>query len=154
MLTPFFAEENVPSAKASSWLTSPRRSSLRSSRVQAFSQRPSMVHSLCRRQQVEEEGKTLGKSFQRAPDRRIQRIPSKHAREDARGRPPYAETGRSGNKSAIRSHCSSLSCALGSFLDPATAPAAASTRDRSCGMQRLLSDGCNRKRLAKRHTRF
>jgi hypothetical protein len=71
---------------------------------------PASVHSRNRRQHVEGEGKQLGRSFQRAPVRRIQRMPSAQARAGARGRPPCGDRGFSGNKSAIKDHCSSVSC--------------------------------------------
>jgi hypothetical protein len=86
------------------------RSSFESSRAQALFQIPASVHSRNRRQHVDGEGKRLGRSCQRAPVRRIQRTPSTHARTGAGGRPPLGERGLSGNKSAIRNHCSSVSC--------------------------------------------
>jgi hypothetical protein len=109
-LAPFFAEENVPSAIDSCQLILPCRSSFASSRDQAFFHVPASVHSWNRRQHVEGEGNCLGRSRQRAPVRRIQRIPSAHGRAGAGGRPPLGERGFSGNKSAISNHCSSVSC--------------------------------------------
>jgi hypothetical protein len=64
------------------------------------------------------EGKCLGRSFQRAPLRRIQRTPSTQGRVGARGRPPLAEGAGSGNRSLIKNHCSSVSSGWGSILDP------------------------------------
>jgi hypothetical protein len=116
---PFFADENVPSAMDSSRLISPRRSSFRKSLPQALSQMPASVQAFKRRQHVEDDGKCLGRSFQRAPVRRIQMIPSTHGRDGAVGRPPLGPTGCSGNKSEMRFHCSSVSSNSGSVLDPA-----------------------------------
>ncbi len=136
LFAPFFAEENVPSAKDSSCIMWPCRSSRRSSRAQAFSQMPASVHAFNRRQHVAGEGNCLGRRFQGAPVRRIQRIPSAQGREATRGRPPFGPTGKSGNRSAMRFHCSSVSSRSGSVVDPAgdsTAP-----RDRFA-MRDLLS---------------
>ncbi len=116
---PFFAEEKVPSANDSSWAICPCRSSFRNSLAQAFSQSPASVQTFKRRQHVAGEGKCLGRSFQRAPLRSIQRIPSKQGRDATRGRPPSGPTGVSGNRSAIKYHCSSVSSKKGSVLDPA-----------------------------------
>ena len=118
LFTPFFAGENVPSAIASSWFTRPWRSSKRVNRAHAFSQMPSSVHRLWRRQHVVEDGKHLGRSFQRAPLRRIHRTPSTQGRDATTGRPPLGPTGDSGNKSAMRFHCSSVSSNSGSIMDP------------------------------------
>jgi hypothetical protein len=73
---------------------------------------------LWRRQQVEDEGKCLGKSFHRAPLRRIHRTPSTQGRVGAGGRPPSGRFGRSGNRSEMRFHCSSVSSNSGSIVDP------------------------------------
>jgi len=136
LMTPFFAEANVPSAKVSSLFTRPRRSRFRTNRVQAFSQMPASVHSRCRRQQVDVEGKCLGTSFHRAPLRSIHKMPSTQGRGDTAGRPPLRPTVGSGNKSAISDHCSSVSSKLGSILDPEGDSIA--TRDRFA-MSDLLS---------------
>ena len=137
LFTPFFAEQNVPSANDSSCFTRPCRSSRRISRAQAVCQMPASVQSLCRRQQVLDEGKRWGKSFQRAPLRSIHRMPSTQARAGAGGRPPWGRFGGSGNRSEMRCHCSSVSSNSGSIVDPAgdsTAP-----RDRFA-MSDLLGD--------------
>jgi hypothetical protein len=94
------------------------RSSLPKSRSQAAWKTPLRVQSRCRLQQVAGEGYRSGKSFHRLPDVRIQRIPSRHARDDTRGRPPNAEAGGLANKSAIRSHWASERNAGGAVLDP------------------------------------
>lgn len=121
--SPFFADENVPSAMVSSQSRRPLRSSLFSNRFQAWSQTPDSVHCWCRRQQVAGEGKCGGRSFQRAPVRKIHRIPSTHSRGGMRGLPPSGDGGSSENRSAINNHCSSVSCA-GSFLEPVGTEAA------------------------------
>ena len=118
LFTPFFADENVPSAKDSSWSTRPLRSSCRANCAQAFAQAPDRVQSRWRRQQVDAEGKREGISFQRAPLRRSQRIPSAQRRDGAGGRPPLGLLGISGKWSLINCHRSSVSSNSGSSLDP------------------------------------
>jgi len=115
---PFFAGQNVPSPNASDQTISLRRSICSRSRCQAASKIPASVHSLNRRQQVLGDGKYVGKSFHRAPVLNTQRIPSRQSRGATRGRPPAIVMGGSGNRSSIRSHCSSESCGFGSVLDP------------------------------------
>ena len=139
-LTPFFAEQNVPSAMDSLVSKTPARSSWRSKRDQAFSQVPLFVHSRWRRQQVLPEGNHWGISSQRAPVRSTQHTPSKQARAGAGGRPPLGDRFGSGNKSAIKDHCSSLS-SLGSVVDPVAAPSACPSRDRA--ISDLLSASLN-----------
>ena len=130
-LAPFFADANVPSAIAWSRSIWPVRSRRCSSRDQARSHAPRLVQASNRRQHVLGEGKQDGKSFQRAPVRSTQQIPSKHSRDSAGGRPPSGERGNSGNRSAIRDHCSSSSSNVGSVVDPAGASAAPLSRDRA-----------------------
>lgn len=111
---PFLAEAKLPSAKHSSqsrrccWSSSP--SKVR----QALSHTPFCSHSKSRLRQVEYEGYSLGRSFHRAPERRTHKMPSKQGRLAACGRPPLPEGLGSGNKGAIKAHCSSLS--LGLFI--------------------------------------
>ena len=114
---PLFALENVPSARASSRSIFPRPSSCRRHRCQARWNTPDSVHSCNLRQQVAGDGNDLGKSCQRAPVRRIQRMPSRQGRGSTRGRPPAREGGSQGKRSAMRNHCSSVSCDLGSVLE-------------------------------------
>jgi hypothetical protein len=128
--TPFFAAQNVPSPIDSVVSKTPVRSSWRSRRDQAFSHVPLFVHSRWRRQQVLPDGNRLGMSSQRAPVLRTQHTPLKQARAGAGGRPPLGDRFGSGNKSAIKDHCSSLS-SLGSVVDPAAAPSACQSRDRA-----------------------
>jgi hypothetical protein len=145
LFTPFFAEANVPSAIDSSRSIRPCRSSLRSSRPHAFSQIPAWLHSWRRRQQVVAEGKCLGMSFQRAPLRRIQRMPSMQARGSTRGLPPSTEGGACGNRSAINCHCSFVSSYSGSILDPA-AGTSVPWRDRSLIGEFLSNSPIRRKK--------
>lgn len=123
-IAPFFAEAKVPSAKPSSQSIWPRRSSLPSNRRNALSSRPSLAHSVNRRQHVGYEGNSEGRSFQRAPLMSTHRMPSKHARESTLGRPPWRPGRPVRNKSEISDHCSSVSrqralLSSGSILDPA-----------------------------------
>lgn len=116
---PFFARANDPSASAWSQSILPNRSRVRRIRAQAFWKMPASVHSFSRRQHVGGDGKNVGKSFQRAPVRSIQRMPSRHSRGGIRGRPPSRVIARSGNRSSITSHCASVSSKRGSVLDAA-----------------------------------
>jgi len=125
---PFFAGENVASAIACSQSTPCRLSSFRKARSQALVNRPLSVQSLSLRQQVAGDGKDFGKSFHRAPVRRTHRIPSRQARELVQGRPPAEEGGGGSKRSAIRNHCSSVSCHAASVLDAVARRAAARLR--------------------------
>jgi hypothetical protein len=111
-IAPFFAGENVPSAKHSSQSSQPRWSRLSSNACQAFSHTPASSHSMSRRRQVLYEGYSSGKSFHRAPLRRTQRIPSKHGRLGTGVGPPLRLLHGSGNKGDICCHCSSVSSVL------------------------------------------
>ena len=115
--SPFLAGAKVPSAIVSSQRSDFKPSSRCSSRAQARRKIPDSVHSCKRRQQVAGEGKCVGKSFQRAPLISTQRIPSRQGRGGTGGRPPACVISRTGNRSSIKCHCSSLSCGLGSVLD-------------------------------------
>jgi hypothetical protein len=114
---PFLAGAKVPSAIASSQRSDFNPSSRCRSRDQACWKIPDSVHSWSRRQQVAGEGKCVGKSFQRAPLINTQRIPSRQGRGGTGGRPPACVISRTGKRSSIKCHCSSLSCGLGSVLD-------------------------------------
>jgi len=106
---PFFAGAKLPSRKVSSHLSRPSSSSAPSSRRHAFSHTPSSSHCLSRRQQVEGEGKSSGKNRHAAPVCRIHRMPSKHARFDAHGRPRLSRRRRGGGSmGSTSSHCSSV----------------------------------------------
>lgn len=109
---PFFAEAKEPSAKVSSQSSLPAASSSPRNARQIVSHKSSSSQSRSRRQQVLEEGKSFGKSFHRAPLRSTQRIPSKHARLSAGGRPPRRERLGWGRSGRIFSHCESVSSLL------------------------------------------
>ena len=112
---PFFAGANVPSIKASlQSICLASSSSLRNAR-QSVSQTPAASHSWSRRQQLAYAGNSLGMSFQRAPVRSTHRIPSRHARSSARGRPPFGFSFAFGKCGAIFAHCASVSCG---FITP------------------------------------
>jgi hypothetical protein len=74
-----------------------------------FSQTPCSSQSRSRRQQVEGCGYLSGKSCQRAPLRKIHRIPSNTRRFSIHGRPPWRCLGSFGSKGAIFFHCASVS---------------------------------------------
>lgn len=109
---PFFAEAKLPSTKASLQSSWPRPSSVPRKARQIFSHTSSSSH-LCKRlQQVDGLGYFSGRSCQRAPDRRIHRIPSRTARFEAQGLPPFLDFGRAGNNGSINFHCLSLRSGL------------------------------------------
>src|ERR1700744_6037625 len=110
--SPFFAGANLPSAKHSPQSRRCRASSSPSRPRHALSHTPASSHSSRRRLQVEDDGYSLVRSFQRAPERRTQRMPSKHWRLEAAGRPPLEDFLAAGSSGAILIHCSSLSVGL------------------------------------------
>jgi len=105
---PFFAGQNVPSAKMFIQWSWPCSSNSWIRAIQACSQTSRSSQSRNRRQQVLGEGNFSGKSFHRAPLRSTQRMPSKHSRLPAGGRPPLAERLGCGNNGSIFFHCSSV----------------------------------------------
>jgi len=106
---PFFAGAKLPSRNDSLHFNCWRSfSSLRNAR-QIFNQTPRSSQSRSRRQHVEGCGNFSGKSCQRAPLRRIQRIPSSTRRFSIHGRPPLRCLGGLGSKGAIFFHCASVS---------------------------------------------
>jgi hypothetical protein len=111
-LTPFFAGAKEPSAKVSCQSSLPAASSSPRKLRQIVSHKSLSSQSRRRRQQVLEEGKSFDKSFHLAPLRSTQRIPSKHARLSAGGRPPRRERLGSGRNGRIFSHCESVSSLL------------------------------------------
>lgn len=127
---PFFAAQNVPSAIDSLVSKTPLRSRWCNRRDQAFCHVPLVVHSWWRRQQLLPDGNRSGTSAQGAPVRSTQQMPSKQPRAGAGGRPPLGDGSGSGNKSAIKDHCSSVS-SVGSIVDPADARCASQLRDRA-----------------------
>jgi hypothetical protein len=106
---PFFAGAKLPSRNASlqfncrRWFNSPRNARQISSQTSCSSQ------SRSRRQQVEGDGNSSGKSCQRAPLRSIHKMPSSTLRSFAGGRPPRGRGGRLGSKGRIFSHWASVS---------------------------------------------
>ncbi|QDU79598.1 hypothetical protein Pla110_13090 [Polystyrenella longa] len=84
----FFVGANVPSAIPSVQSSSPSCWSFSTSRSQSSRKTPDSVYDLNRLQHIVKEGNDFGKSFQRAPVLSTQRMPSKHSRGGACGRPP------------------------------------------------------------------
>lgn len=123
LFAPFFADENVPSANVSEKSICSFSSSFMTSRKNACSSSPASVQVLSRKWQVDFEGKVFGKSFQRAPVRNTQRIPSRQSRGCTWGRPPSLAGGSHGNRSAINSHCLSVNSHSESILDPKSSTA-------------------------------
>src|ERR1700675_2755215 len=106
---PFFAGAKLPSKNDSLHFNCWRSfNSLRNVR-QIFNQTPRSSQSRNRRQQVEGCGNFSGMSCQRAPLRRIHRIPSNTQRFSIHGRPPLRCLGGFGSKGAIFCHCASVS---------------------------------------------
>ena len=96
--------------KHSSTFILPRlfKSSARQRRI--FDSVSSSTHCWKRRWQVWYEGNRSGKSFQRAPERKIHKIPFSTARSSQRGRPRPSSRGCTvGSSGSIKAHCSSCS---------------------------------------------
>jgi hypothetical protein len=106
---PFFAGAKLPSAKASAQSSWPWASSWAKKARQALSHTPCSSQPRKRRQQVLGEGKRSGRSCQRAPVRKIQRMPSNTGRFGIGFGPPRREALGSGNNGAILVHCASVS---------------------------------------------
>lgn len=104
---PFFAGAKLPSIKDSSQSRTDCWSSSARNFRHTSSHTPSSSHSRRRRQHVDGLGYRLGKSFQRAPVRNIQRMPSKTSRLSAGGRPTRPGSGF-GSNGSIFFHCSSF----------------------------------------------
>jgi hypothetical protein len=106
---PFLAGAKLPSRKDSLHFNccrsfnSPRKARQIRSQTSCSSQSRSL------RQQVEGEGNSSGKSCQRAPLRKIHKMPSSTLRSGAGGRPPRGRGGRLGSKGRIFSHWASVS---------------------------------------------
>src|SRR5271169_6144282 len=106
---PFFAGAKLPSRNDSLHFNCWRSfNSLRNVR-QMFNQTPRSSQSRSRRQHVEGCGNFSGRSCQRAPLRRIHKIPSSTCRFSIHGRPPLRCLGGFGSKGAIFFHCASVS---------------------------------------------
>ena len=105
---PFLAGAKLPSIKDSlhfnCWrsFNSPRKAR------QIVSQTSCSSQSRRRRQQVEGDANSSGKSCQRAPLRSIHKMPSKTLRSGAGGRPPRGRGGRLGSKGQAFSHWASV----------------------------------------------
>jgi hypothetical protein len=106
---PFFAGAKLPSRNDSLQSSCPRWFSSAKNARQMVSQTPCSSQSRSRRQHVAGEGNSSGKSCQRAPLRRIHRIPSSTLRSLAGGLPPRGRRGRFGSKGRIFSHWASVS---------------------------------------------
>jgi len=103
------AGAKLPSMKHSSQRSFCRSlSSLRKARQRAKSTSCSS-HCRRRRQQVVELPYRGGSSLHGAPVQSTQRMPSKHRRGSARGRPPWGWRFSRGRCGRIRSHCASVS---------------------------------------------
>jgi len=106
---PFFAGAKLPSRNDSLHFNCWRSfNSLRNVR-QIFNQTPRSSQSRSRRQHVERCGNFSGRSCQRAPLRKIQRIPSSTRRFSIHGRPPLRCLDGLGSKGAIFFPCASVS---------------------------------------------
>jgi hypothetical protein len=105
---PFFAGMKVASTKDSSQSRIPSASNSERKARHRSLRTPASYQSLKRRQHVEGSGYSSGRSRHLAPVLRTQRIPSKHARSSAGGRPPFGLRGRGGINGLIFSHCSSV----------------------------------------------
>ena len=106
---PFFAGAKLPSRNVSSHFSSPSPSSAPSSVRQASSHTSCSSHCLNRRQQVAGDGYLSGKNRHAAPVCNTHRMPSRHARLDAHGRPRLSlRRFGSGSSGPINSHCASF----------------------------------------------
>jgi hypothetical protein len=106
---PFFAGAKLPSRNDSLQFSCSRRFSSAKNARQMVSQTPCSSQSRSLRQHVAGEGNSSGKSCQRAPLRRIHRIPSRTLRSFARGRPPRRDLRSFGSQGRIFSHWASVS---------------------------------------------
>ncbi len=113
---PPFAGAKLPSPKHSSQRTF--SASFKSARKprQSASSVPSSSHCLSRRQQVLALPYWRGNALHGAPVHRIHKMPSKHRRGSAGGRPPRGLLLRRGRCGAIRAHCASLSRPLNAMV--------------------------------------
>jgi hypothetical protein len=105
---PFFAVMNIPSMKHSSQRTFFRSSSWSRKARHMLSKVSTSAHSFSRRWTVLFEPYRSGSSLHGAPVHKIQRMPSKHWRSSAGGRPPFLRLGRLGNCSRMSAHCLSV----------------------------------------------
>src|SRR5499425_1142211 len=106
---PFLAGAKLPSRNDSLQLSCSRWFSSARNARQMVSQTPCSSQSRSRRQHVVGEGNSSGKSHQRAPLRRIHKMPSSTLRSSFGGLPPWGRFGRFGSKGPIFSHWASVS---------------------------------------------
>src|SRR5579863_9707355 len=118
---PFFAGAKLPSRNDSLHFNCWRSFSSPRNARQMFSHTPCSSQSRSRRQHVEGCGYFSGRSCQRAPLRRIHRIPSRTRRFSTHGRPPLWCLGGLGSKGAIFFHCASVSNGPARAIDPPAA---------------------------------
>lgn len=107
-VAPPLAGAKLPSRKTSSHFSRPLASNSLRMVCQMSCQRSASAHIYIRRQQVEGDGYSSGRSCQLAPVFRIQRIPSRQRRLSAQGRPPFLLLGRSGSNGSSFSHIASV----------------------------------------------
>ena len=112
---PFLAGTKLPSIKHSAQLIRSFLSSSWIKALQILSQVPFSSQSFKRLQQVDGLGYLSGRSFHRAPVRRIQRIPSKTARLFFQGLPLLFNVG---SKGSIFLHCFSVKYTARLIGDP------------------------------------
>ena len=105
---PFLAGAKLPSRKDSLHCSCFRSLSSARNARQILSQTPCSSQSRSLRQHVAGEGNSSGKSCQRAPLRRIHKMPSSTLRSEARGRPPRRRERGRGSKGRIFSHWASV----------------------------------------------
>lgn len=119
---PFFAEMKVPSIKHSFQRIIPSSFNLLRKARHKLSKVPSAAHWLSRRWTVLGLPYCSGNSLQGAPVHSIHKMPSKHLRSSARGRPPLVFTGCSGRCDLTAAHCCDVNCfqAIGLHLQLVT----------------------------------
>lgn len=105
---PFFAGAKLPSAKHSSQSSLSASFSSANNARHMFRNTPPASHSFKRRQHVLALPYSFGSAAQGDPVQAIHRMPSKHFRSSAAGRPPWGRSGRAGTCFRILAHCSSL----------------------------------------------
>jgi hypothetical protein len=118
---PFFAGAKLPSRNDSLHCNCWRSfNSLKNAR-QMVSQTSCSSQSRSRRQQVAGEGNSSGESHQRAPLRKIHKMPSSTRRSSARGRPPRGRLGNFESKGRIWFHWASVNNRPYRAIDPPSA---------------------------------
>jgi len=106
---PFLAGAKLPSRNDSLQSSCSRSFNSAKNARQMVSQTPRSSQSRSRRQHVAGEGNSSGRSHQRAPLRRIHKMPSSTLRSSLGGRPPFGRGGRFGSRGRIFSHWASVS---------------------------------------------